>query len=459
MSSTNERLQEVPPDPMPEYTSLPEGGHRTIEDKDLVSSEPSPTSMSASSSSDRPRMTDVLNSSPETPVSPKLDRMASATSLVKDFALPQPGAIDTSELRATEDETPPPPQPPRPLSPFSQAQKTLIEAFPNVEETVVKAVLIASGGQVHPAFNALLSMSDPGFKPDLPARPTGRKQQHSQSAQLEADEAYARRLAAELNGASQQKSSRRQQSRQQDDASSYERKSDQRYRPSQTSGYDGSDYYQNSADKNWSFFDDDLPVIKDNLVQGFNETRARVNEWVANFKKKLDGDDSPSTDYYASAGSERAYSSTARPTSYNYRIGRQSSYDNDPTELDGNFSHLNLVDNTSGKPPPKPSRPVGNPELYKTRSPTDATSRQPILEDDEDLYTSSAPPLPARSSMSTRSPTSPNRNSGKWEPLKAVEPTPDKDPFFIGDSDDEEKTASEETKKQVRFANSSDDLK
>ncbi|KAK9325825.1 hypothetical protein V1517DRAFT_313624 [Lipomyces orientalis] len=456
MSSTNERLQEVPPEPMPEYTSLPEGGDRTIDDRDLVSSELSPTSMSASSSSDRPRMTDVLNSSPETPVSPKLDRMASATSSVKDLALPQSAAINTSELRTTDDETPPPPPPPRPLSPFSQAQKTLKEAFPNIDENVIKAVLIASGGQVQPAFNALLSMSDPGFKPDLPARPTGKKEQLSQSAQLEADEEYARRLAAELNGGSQHKSSRRQQARQQDDASSYERRSDQRYRRSQTSGYNGNDYYQDSGDKNWSFFDDDLPVIKENLVQGFNETRARVNEWVANFKKKLDGDDNPSTDYYASAGSGRAYSSTARPTSYNYRIGRQSSYDNDPTELDGNFSHLNLVDNTSDKPPPKPSRPLMNPELYKTRSPTDATSRQPILEDDEDLYTSSAPPLPSRSSMSTRSPTSPNRNSSKWEPLKAVEPTPDKDPFFIGDSDDEEKT---EAKKQVRFANNSDDLK
>ncbi|KAK9491458.1 hypothetical protein V1508DRAFT_398854 [Lipomyces doorenjongii] len=460
MSSADERLQEVPPEPLPDYTDVPENGDRTIEDQDLMSSEPSATSMPTSPSSDRPKMTDVLNSSPEAPVSPKLDRTSSVTTAVKEFAHSQSGATQTGEIADTETETPPPARPPRPLSPFSEAHKTLKEAFPNVDESVIKAVLIASGGQIHPAFNALLSMSDPGFKPDLPARPKAQKQQPNPNTQLEADEAYARRLAKELNGGSQLRSSRRSQAvPQRDGASSYEKNSDQRYRRSQNSGHGNSDYYDGDSDKNWSFFDDDLPIIKDNLVQGFNETRTRVNEWVANFKKKLDGDDTR-TDYYATAGSGRAYSSTARPASYNYRIARQSSYDNDPTELDGNFSHLNLVDDakSSSKPPPKPARPLANPGLYKTRSPTQATSRGPFLEDDEDLYTSSAP-LPARSSMATKSPASPIRNSGKWEPLTAVEPTPDKDPFFIGDSDDEEKAASEETKKQVRFAHESDDLK
>lgn len=50
----------------------------------------------------------------------------------------------------------PPPKPPRPLSPQQQAENTLKEAFPSVDTAVVKAVLIASGGRVEPAFNALL---------------------------------------------------------------------------------------------------------------------------------------------------------------------------------------------------------------------------------------------------------------------------------------------------------------
>ena len=57
-----------------------------------------------------------------------------------------------------QDEETPPAKPPRPLSAQVQAETTLIEAFPGIEPKVVKAVLVASGGKVEPAFNALLSM-------------------------------------------------------------------------------------------------------------------------------------------------------------------------------------------------------------------------------------------------------------------------------------------------------------
>lgn len=43
------------------------------------------------------------------------------------------------------------------MSPHQQAENTLIEAFPDIDAKVVKAVLLASGGKVEPAFNALLS--------------------------------------------------------------------------------------------------------------------------------------------------------------------------------------------------------------------------------------------------------------------------------------------------------------
>lgn len=43
------------------------------------------------------------------------------------------------------------------MSPQQQAENTLIEAFPGIDAKVVKAVLVASGGKVEPAFNALLS--------------------------------------------------------------------------------------------------------------------------------------------------------------------------------------------------------------------------------------------------------------------------------------------------------------
>jgi hypothetical protein len=47
------------------------------------------------------------------------------------------------------------------MSPQQQAQNTLIEAFPDIDSNVIKAVLVASGGKVEPAFNALLSRFAP----------------------------------------------------------------------------------------------------------------------------------------------------------------------------------------------------------------------------------------------------------------------------------------------------------
>lgn len=52
-----------------------------------------------------------------------------------------------------------PAMPPRPLSLKDEAKRTLKEAFPNVDENVIEAVLVASGGQIEPAFNALLGIS------------------------------------------------------------------------------------------------------------------------------------------------------------------------------------------------------------------------------------------------------------------------------------------------------------
>lgn len=106
-----------------------------------------------------------------------------------------------------QDEEAPPPRPARPLSPHAQAEATLIEAFPSIDTQVVKAVLMASGGQVEPAFNALLGMSDPSFQPEpapppQPARPQRRPQEPL--TQLEKDEAYARQLAEQYNGAPEQ---------------------------------------------------------------------------------------------------------------------------------------------------------------------------------------------------------------------------------------------------------------
>jgi hypothetical protein len=68
---------------------------------------------------------------------------------------PQTSTTSTQALASDA----PPAKPPRPLSPQQQAENTLKEAFPNIDAAVVKAVLTASGGQLEPAFNALLGES------------------------------------------------------------------------------------------------------------------------------------------------------------------------------------------------------------------------------------------------------------------------------------------------------------
>ena len=98
----------------------------------------------------------------------------------------------------------PPPKPPRPMNPREQAEATLREAFPAIEASVVKAVLTASGGQVEPAFNALLGMSDPDSQrePEPPARPPRPQQPVAQpQTQVDADEMYARQLQEHYAGA------------------------------------------------------------------------------------------------------------------------------------------------------------------------------------------------------------------------------------------------------------------
>ena len=80
----------------------------------------------------------------DVPTSPKLSKPLDSTS----SPAPKTGGAEAA----------PPPQPPRPMNPQEQAEMTLREAFPSIDAGVVKAVLIASGGNVEPAFNALLGM-------------------------------------------------------------------------------------------------------------------------------------------------------------------------------------------------------------------------------------------------------------------------------------------------------------
>ncbi|KFY59751.1 hypothetical protein V496_05547 [Pseudogymnoascus sp. VKM F-4515 (FW-2607)] len=349
-----------------------------------------------------------------------------------------------------------PAKPPRPLSAQQQAENTLKEAFPGVEAAVVKAVLIASGGKIEPAFNALLGMTDPEAAAEAaaiaeqaaPPRPPRPVRAGPELTQLEADELYARQLAEHFDSSQDRSRSR----------GNAQRGPNQR-----TGSYHEEDEY--------SFMDDDLPVIKENLRKGFIETQSKVNGWFTNLKKRIDGDDL--SDIHAEQqrqeqGYNQGYNQGYQNQQYNSRRGDSSGrrsgdsgrYDADPQVLSDDFTGIQLNDDTSNAR--RSTRPLANPDLFK---PTPATprsndgSRKVSFQDgppeEIDVYGAPAP-------RAAKDATPASGKQSKWQPLSSVDPNPvgegDNDPFSLGDSEDEKevKAAGKEGKEEVKKAEGSE---
>ncbi|KAL7623982.1 ubiquitin-binding protein cue5 [Parahypoxylon ruwenzoriense] len=319
-----------------------------------------------------------------------------------------------------------PPKPPRPLTEQQKNELMLKEAFPNIEVAVIKAVLSASGGRIDPAFNALLGMSDPDAvqnepirdpaPPPQPPRPTGAR---SPMSQMEADELYARQLAQHYDsvGAYEARTMNRSPGGQ------YQR---------QATGLKPNEMY----DREHSFIDDDLPVIKENLRKGFLETQTKVNTWFTNLKKKIDGEYDENEDETQPSKHQR-HGGMGRRSGEGYRRSADyNRYDADPQVLSDDFAGMTL--HPDGRP--VQGGQSNNPNLY--RPPPPSTSPKPegrkvAFKDgveDIDQYDAS-PRLPPKDSSATPPP----GKQSKWQPLSSVEPNPitDNDPFSLGDSEDE----------------------
>ncbi|KAI9376838.1 hypothetical protein BJX61DRAFT_5205 [Aspergillus egyptiacus] len=330
-----------------------------------------------------------------------------------------PGSAQQSTTEAA------PQKPPRPLSPKQQAENTLKEAFPSIEASVVRAVLVASAYDVERAFNALLGMTDPNaaqedYAPPKPPRPTAAQRQ------LEADELYARQLAEHYNR-------RAQPPRERHEASYGQQRR-------------GSEL---SEEKEYNFFEDDLPVIRENIRKGFFDTQSKVNAWVQNLKKKFDGEEDDEDEH---GYGEQSYGQPRRSGDMGRRSGDRERYDADPQVLSDDFSALELRD--SEAPPPRPPRPLANSSLHKSASPSPDRRKVSFQEGPPteigNVYDASEP--------AKRQPPVGGKPS-KWQPLSTVEPSPigENDPFSLGDSDDEkddkakENTTTEESDR-VRHA-------
>ncbi|KAI0124917.1 hypothetical protein BJ170DRAFT_635627 [Xylariales sp. AK1849] len=343
-----------------------------------------------------------------------------------------PGAVAGAGVA----EEAPPAKPPRPMSETQKNELILKEAFPAIDITVIKAVLAASRGQIDPAFNALLGMSDPdaaqqepaeqeAAPPPQPPRPTGR----SPMSQMEADELYARKLAEHY-----------------DNVGAYEARTQNRsphgqaQQPRQATGLKPNEMY----DREHSFIDDDLPVIRENLRKGFVETQSKVNTWFTQLKKKIDGeydseeDEAQPSRRDAPGGIRRSGEGSQRSADY-------ERYDADPQVLSDDFAGIRL--NPDGTTPQGQS---GNPNLYrpppKSTSPRPEGGRKVAFKDghdDIDPYNVS-PKLPPKDSATTP----PASKASKWQPMSAIEPSPiaEHDPFSLGDSEDEKDTKDKGSK-------------
>ena len=169
---------------------------------------------------------------------------------------------------------------------------------------------------------------------------------------------------------------------------------------------------------------DELPVLRENVKQQFSEAKTRLNSWVRNFSKKLDGDIHPDPPQTSVGG-------------YSYGRSEQTRYDADPYVIGDDFTHLNLHDNESMPPNDTARRPL---EKFNR-----------TVDEDDDLYAPSpAPPAkPPRPSSSDTKAAVQSKQATKpkktWEPLSAksaknddggVEAA-DRDPFALGDSDED----------------------
>lgn len=251
----------------------------------------------------------------------------------------------TATAGAPESTETPPPKPPRPVSEQQRNEQILKEAFPSIDAAVIRAVLRASRGQVEPAFNALLEMTDPDavkadeeqeLPPPPPPRPVAAPVGHSATPadQLEADELYARRLAEqyENSGAYEARTSSSRGSA--------------APRGRQQTGLKPNELYD---DREHSFLDDDFPVIKESLKKGFMETQTKVNSWFNTLKKKIDEQFDEGEEGQGGQGSAFA----GRPTrNQSRRSAEYDRYDADPEVLSDDFGGLKFNSDGSELFPP-----------------------------------------------------------------------------------------------------------
>lgn len=176
-------------------------------------------------------------------------------------------------------------------------------------------------------------MSDPDAvreqtPPPQPPRPAAAPRVGSTpQTQLEADEQYARQLAEHYGGGYGPRSSSKGNNVQQ--------------RQQQVKKPNDDPYGENH-----SFLEDELPIIKENLLKGFLETQTTVNGWIKTLKKRIDGEDDDDEEdrrkqqAYNAGNQNQQYRS--RRSNDGRRSGDYNRYDADPQVLSDDFAGMQM---------------------------------------------------------------------------------------------------------------------
>lgn len=128
-------------------------------------------------------------------------------------------------------------------------------------------------------------------------------------SQLEADELYARQLAEHY-----------------DNVGAYEARTSNRQRDGRARQRQNFD----EDDRDYSFVDDDLPIIRENLRQGFLETQTKVSGWFDTLKKRLEDSFDETEEPHHPHGQQRR----GEPSR------RSGDYDADPQVLSDDFAGM-----------------------------------------------------------------------------------------------------------------------
>lgn len=181
----------------------------------------------------------------------------------------------------------------------------------------------------------MTGMSDPDANVEEPAPPPQPPRPSQAQQQLDADERYARQLAAHYEAS----------------AHSGGYGSEERAPPLPRRRQQGDDLYDDDREHN--FFDDELPRIQENVRQGFLNTQKTVNRWISDFKKRMDGDEEEDQGGTSTDGGFRRQNFGPSQSDQLYGIskageGRRSGdrerYDADPHVLSDDFTQLELRD-------------------------------------------------------------------------------------------------------------------